>query len=140
MEGSNSIRAPEGRFETRQEDGLSSRSQQRRNTRMRTIAFVLLTLVTCGIAYGQSESDIRDRIVGTWKLVWTEQTMKDGTHRPSPTFGRNAKGFLMYERDGFMCADLVNPDRPKWADPQHPTGDEKSAAFLSKYLAASLPP
>ena len=27
-----------------------------------------------------------------------------------------------------MCADLVNPDRPKWADPVHPTQEEKLAA------------
>jgi len=38
------------------------------------------------------------------------------------------KGFIMYSRDGYMCADLVNPDRPKWVDPQHPTTEEKFAA------------
>jgi len=38
------------------------------------------------------------------------------------------KGFIMYSRDGYMCADLVNPDRPKWVDPQeHPTTEEKFA-------------
>lgn len=26
------------------------------------------------------------------------------------------------------CADLVNPDRPKWADPVHKTNEEKIAA------------
>ena len=26
-----------------------------------------------------------------------------------------------------MCADLVNPDRPKWVDPLHPTTEEKVA-------------
>jgi hypothetical protein len=33
----------------------------------------------------------------------------------------------MYARDGYMCADLVNPDRPKWVDPVHPTTEEKVA-------------
>jgi hypothetical protein len=27
-----------------------------------------------------------------------------------------------------MCADLVNPDRAKWADPVHTTPEEKAAA------------
>ena len=76
----------------------------------------------------QTESDIRDRIVGTWKLVATEQTMKDGTTRPFPLYGANCKGFLMYQRDGYMSAVLINPDRLKWADPAYPTAEEKLAA------------
>jgi hypothetical protein len=81
-----------------------------------------------GIVFAQSEAEIRDRIVGTWKLVSTEQTLKDGTTRPYPRYGPHGKGFIMYSRDGYMCADLVNPDRPKWVDPQHPTTEEKIAA------------
>jgi hypothetical protein len=74
------------------------------------------------------ESGIRDLIVGTWKLVLTEETMKDGTTHPFANFGPNAKGFLMYQRDGYMCAAIVNPDRQKWADPEHATLEEKAAA------------
>ena len=33
----------------------------------------------------------------------------------------------MYTHDGYMCANLVNPDRPKWADVIHPTLEEKAA-------------
>jgi hypothetical protein len=92
-------------------------------------AFILLAVVLCSPGVlGQSESEIRDRIVGTWKLVSAEQTLKDGTTRPYPRFGAKGKGFLMYQRDGYMCADLVNPDRPNWADPTHPTSEEKLAA------------
>lgn len=79
-------------------------------------------------ALSQTESEIRDRLVGTWRLVSAEQTLKDGSTRPFPSFGPHAKGFLVYQRDGYMCADLVNPDRPKWADPAHPTPEEKAAA------------
>jgi hypothetical protein len=90
---------------------------------------ILVASVLAGSSLpGQTESDIRDRFVGTWKLVSTEQTMKDGTSRPYPLYGAHAKGFLMYQRDGYMCAYLVNPDRPKWADPLHPTPEEKLAA------------
>jgi hypothetical protein len=81
-----------------------------------------------GLAFSQSESEIRDRIVGTWKLVLTEETLKDGTTRPYPKYGPNGKGFLMYTRDGYMCADLVNPERPKWQNPVQPATDEKIAA------------
>jgi hypothetical protein len=91
--------------------------------------FVLLAFVLCASsAFGQTEAEIRDRIVGTWKLVSTEQTMKDGSTRPDPRFGAQGKGFLMYQGDGYMCADLVNPNRPKWADHVHPTPEEKRAA------------
>ena len=54
--------------------------------------------------------------------------MKDGTTRPYIGFGPHGKGFLMYQRDGYMCADLVNPDRPKWANTLHPALKEKVAA------------
>jgi hypothetical protein len=75
----------------------------------------------------QTELDFRDRLIGTWRLVSTEETMKDGSTRPFPAFGPHAKGFLMYQRDGYMCAVIMNPDRYKCADPAHPTSEEKLA-------------
>ena len=96
---------------------------------MRDSALLLFGLALCAVpAFGQTESEVRDRIVGTWKLVFTEETLKDGTTRPFPAFGPRGKGFLMYQRDGHMCAFLANPDRPKWADPAHPTPEEKMTA------------
>ena len=88
------------------------------------IAFALYA----SAALAQTEAEIRNKIVGTWTLVSTEQTMRDGTTRPDPRFGPHGKGFLMYQPNGFMCANLVNPDRPKWADTAHPTSEEKAAA------------
>jgi hypothetical protein len=93
-----------------------------------TARVLLALLLLGGFALAQSESEIQNRLVGTWKLVSTEETLKDGTTRPYSEYGTNGKGFLMYSRDGYMCADLINPDRPKWADPAHPTVEEKSAA------------
>jgi hypothetical protein len=96
---------------------------------MRNSTCILLASVLCGSSVlGQTESDIRDRIVGTWKLVSSEQIMKDGSTRPDPRFGAHGEGFLMYQHDGYMCAYLVNPDLPKWADALHPTKEEKLAA------------
>lgn len=96
---------------------------------MKIPTFILLAFVLYGaLAFGQTESEIRDQLTGTWKLVSTEQTMKDGTTRPYPWLGAQGKGFLMYQRDGYMCADLVNPIRSKWTDPVHPTQEDKLAA------------
>jgi Lipocalin-like domain len=86
-----------------------------------------------GAAFAQTESEIREQIVGTWKLVSTEETLKDGTTRPFLSLGPHGKGYLMYQHDGYMCADLVNPDRPKWADPLHATAEEKAAAADSTF-------
>ena len=100
---------------------------------MRDIGWLLLGFALCASpALAQAnaantEAEVRNRIVGTWKLVSAEETMKDGTVRPFPAFGPHAKGFLMYQRDGYMCADLVDPDRPKWVDSQHLTAEEKAA-------------
>ena len=96
---------------------------------MNSPLLLLLGLALCvATAPGQTDSEVRDRIVGTWRLVSAEETMKDGTTRAFPAFGPHARGFLMYQPDGYMCAELVNPDRPKWADPLHPTAAEKAAA------------
>jgi hypothetical protein len=76
----------------------------------------------------RTESEIRDRIVGTWRLVSTEETLNDGTTRPFPVFGPRGRGFLMYQRDGYMCAVITNPDRLKSAAPAHATREEKAAA------------
>jgi lipocalin-like protein len=94
---------------------------------MKSAPLLLFGFLVCAASgVSQTESEIRDRIVGTWKLVSAEDIMKDGTTRPYPTYGPHGKGFLMYQRDGYMCADLVNPDRPKWVDPVHTTPEERS--------------
>jgi hypothetical protein len=77
--------------------------------------------------FAETEAEVRARIQGTWRLVSTEEILKDGTSRAMPTFGPHGKGFLMYQADGYMCADLVDSDRPRWTDPQHLTPAEKAA-------------
>jgi len=69
------------------------------------------------------------QLVGTWKLVSIEDTMKDGKAQPSTQFGPHPHGFLMYEADGHMCATIVNGDRQAWKDPKHATDAEKIAYF-----------
>jgi hypothetical protein len=101
---------------------------------MKFSALFLVGFSMCAVtAFAQTESEIRERILGTWILVSMEETMKDGTTHPYPSFGRHPKGFLMYQHDGYMCAQLINPDRPKWSDPAHPTPEEKLAAGESTF-------
>ena len=73
------------------------------------------------------KSVIRRRIVGTWRLVLTESTLKDGSKRND--YGPNGKGFLVYSADGHMCVVGMDPDRPKWKNPDNPTQAEKASAF-----------
>jgi hypothetical protein len=88
-------------------------------------AIVLFAATVC--AFAQTEKEVRAKVVGTWKMVSYENTLKDGTKRQ--VYGPHARGFLMYQPNGYMCADLENPDRgPKWADTDHVTAAEAEAA------------
>ncbi len=77
------------------------------------------------------DSWVRNKIIGTWKLVLAEDTLRNGSTRAM--YGPNGQGFLMYSADGFMCAVLMDPDRPKWANPRKPTQSEKASAFDGSY-------
>jgi hypothetical protein len=112
------------------------RAKNIRRLRTRAAGIALKRLVLPGfvfslivsMSFSQTDAKIKDRLVGTWKLISTEETLKNGSVRPYRGIGAKAKGFLMYQQDGYMCADLVNPERAKWADPGNPTGEEKMAA------------
>ena len=77
------------------------------------------------------ESWVRSKIIGTWKLVSAELTLRNGSTRAM--YGLKGQGFLMYSADGFMCAVLMDPDRPKWANPKVPTQADKASAFDGSY-------
>ena len=69
------------------------------------------------------------QLVGTWNLVSIEDTMTDGRVQQSKQFGAHPHGFIMYEPDGYMCATIVNGDRPAWKDQSKPTDAEKIEYF-----------
>jgi hypothetical protein len=103
---------------------------------MRRIAFIVVLLVAASAtaqkpkhlkAPAQGSPELAP-FVGTWKLVSTTQRMPDGTVKPY-AFGPHATGLLMYDGDGHMCVQVMNPDRPQWKDPDHPTGEEVRTAF-----------
>jgi hypothetical protein len=59
----------------------------------------------------------RVQFLGTWKLVSTEEKLKDGSSRPYQDVGPRGTGYLIYTADGHMCAELTGADRPKWKAP-----------------------
>ena len=67
------------------------------------------------------------QFVGTWKLVSTEETLKDGSSRAYQDVGAHGTGYLIYTPDGHMCVQLTGADRPKWSVP--PTTTQKMAAM-----------
>jgi hypothetical protein len=53
------------------------------------------------------------KLVGTWKLV--SFSAQDPSGQVSYPFGKNAQGRLIYEANGRMAVQLMNPDRPRFA-------------------------
>ena len=76
---------------------------------------ILITLPSHALA----QQKIEDRLVGTYKLISLETKKSSGEVVPGP-LGKDAVGILMYDSRGFMCANVMRPDRPKVAsrDPQ----------------------
>ena len=72
-------------------------------------------------------ASVHDKLVGTWVLVSARNRMKDGSERFYPDLGAHGKGYLVYTADGHMCAQLMNPDRPKWKEFDKPTLRKRSA-------------
>jgi hypothetical protein len=73
--------------------------------------------------------DAQAQFVGAWKLVSTEEKLKDGSSRPYQDVGPNGRGYLIYTADGHMCAELTGADRSKWNVPA--TSAQKVAALDS---------
>jgi hypothetical protein len=48
-------------------------------------------------------------LLGTWQLVSVEGTVT-GQAKPALPYGAHPVGFLMYQADGHMCAELTNKD------------------------------
>ena len=55
--------------------------------------------------------------IGTWKLMSWEFTQPDGTIQY--LYGKDVVGYLMYTADGYMSAQIMDPDRQQ-SDPSFP--------------------
>jgi hypothetical protein len=102
----------------------------------RRLAYALLPLLLLSqgpaTPQAQTSGSVRQRFLGTWRLVVDENISKDGKIT-YPDFGPHGIGYLVYAPDGHMCVGLMNPDRPKWTEPRDPSDKEKIALFETFY-------
>lgn len=79
---------------------------------------------------------VRDRIVGSWTLVEFSMTSTEGDIHYS--LGPQARGLILYTSDGFMSAQLMNPDRPRYRSGRVQGGaPHELSAAAAGYLAYS---
>jgi hypothetical protein len=91
-------------------------------------ALLISTMAAAQTAKTTAPNPASRQFVGTWRLVSSIEILPDGTQRPYG-FGPHAQGYLMYDATGHVCAQVIDPDRPKWVDPDHPTPQEFKTAF-----------
>ncbi|MGA8141128.1 MAG: lipocalin-like domain-containing protein [Desulfobaccales bacterium] len=74
-------------------------------------------------------SKIIPKLAGSWKLISFHS--KDSRGRTAFPFGKDAQGRLIYEPDGRMAVQLMNPNRPGFtsSDPLVASEAEVRAAF-----------
>jgi hypothetical protein len=95
---------------------------------MRVFRVVLLLAVAlfalAGMGQTAPQAPTTAQLLGTWQLVSVEGTIT-GKAQPALPYGAHPVGFLMYQSDGHMCAELNNGDPPAWKDPAKATDAEK---------------
>lgn len=98
---------------------------------MRTVSgwvLVGLLLAGTGVSVGAqqpaTETQVRQQLVGAYKLVWYDTFDRSGAVTRTPY----TVGQIMYDQAGRMSAQLMRPDRPKFAGAQA-TEAERAAAY-----------
>ncbi|MHB8069675.1 MAG: lipocalin-like domain-containing protein [Desulfobaccales bacterium] len=73
--------------------------------------------------------EVTPKLAGSWKLVSFHS--KDPSGQTAYPFGKDAQGRLIYEPDGRMAVQLMNPHRPRFTsdDPMVTSEAEVRAAF-----------
>jgi len=97
-------------------------SRSKRKSRLKSLLIAIL-LVSASLAQTAAPAPTVAQLLGTWKLVSIEDTMNDGKAEPSTQYGLHPHGFLMYEPDGYMCASIMNSDRPGLTRPLRASPD-----------------
>jgi hypothetical protein len=85
------------------------------------------------------KSSLKDTLVGTWIQVSLDTVSADGTRRA--LYGENAKGMIIYTRDGYFTLMQASVDLPKLQSglPSKATPEEAKAvvansiAYFGKY-------
>ena len=75
-----------------------------------------------------STGSLKDRFVGTWKLVSMEQRNAKGEVIPPASPAPNRTGYIIYDPAGYVAVSIMPVGRKKYAA-QQPTDDEAKAAM-----------
>jgi len=94
-----------------------------------SLAFALLTNVVLAQSASPAPTPTVAQLLGTWRLVSVEGTIS-GQAQPALPYGPHPAGFIMYQPDGHMCAELTNGDTQA-KDLTHATQAEKLAHYES---------
>jgi len=82
---------------------------------------------------------LRDQLIGTWKLISYEERPVDGSRSFYP-MSEQPVGIIMYTPDGFMSAQLMKPGRkPFTSGDWFNATDEEYKQEASTYIAYSGP-
>jgi|SRR5208282_4023902 len=82
---------------------------------------------------------LRDRLIGTWKLISYTEKPVDGSGTVYP-MGENPIGIIMYTPDGYMSAQFMRPHRRPFASGDWLDGTaEEYREEASTYIAYSGP-
>jgi len=99
--------------------------------------FALLITISLRVAYAeeksmaaQSSQNLKNKFIGTWKLVSAEAQQPNGEVIPY-RYGAGSIGYIMYDVTGHMAVQLMQPNRPQFAsgDLDKGTPEEIKAAF-----------
>jgi hypothetical protein len=69
----------------------------------------------------------RDQLIGAWRLLSAEFRSSDG--KIAYPWGKNATGLLIYNASGYVSAQIMNPDRPKFASRDNFKGTPEETKF-----------
>src|SRR5277367_4474042 len=95
---------------------------------MRALAFGLLALLLLPVLARADDAELRQKIVGTWKLVsvvYEDQMTKERT----PIYGEHPRGYQIATPDGHWLALVTAENRPI------PKTDEERAQALKTMIA-----
>src|SRR5688572_21794669 len=89
-------------------------------------------LLTCGLSPASAQGrTLKDRFVGTWKLVSIETRNAKGEAVPAAAANQNRTGYIIYDDAGYMAVTIMPLGRKKNAGAQ--MTDEEAQAALAGY-------
>jgi hypothetical protein len=94
----------------------------------------LAALALCGPASSAASAQSAKDLVGTWILIGTNSTMKDGSH--VDPWGPNSKGIYMIDATGHFAVMHMRADLPKFSSKDRMKGtDEENRASVQGSFA-----